>query len=268
MRAIGSRLEVAPSVTALRYPLLLVGALAGASCDRAESAPNRDPEHEPPPRVRFDRPSIARYHMRQHFQDLKTIERRLVAGRLDDAKALAYFLSVREGDAGTAAWSAETARVTSAARELAKAKTLAEALHREVRIATACADCHIESQQLPRFPEIGKPPEDYSTPAARMSRHQWAVDRLWESLIANSDERWRAGLAVLAFTPTPPSAATDAPALEAALRERAKQAIDEHPTDLLDERAQKYGELLVTCAACHARIEKPDGDSCRSRANR
>ena len=34
-----------------------------------------------------------KYHMRQHFNDLRTIERMLVAGKLDDAKLLAYMIA-------------------------------------------------------------------------------------------------------------------------------------------------------------------------------
>lgn len=43
----------------------------------------------------------------------------------------------------------------------------------------------------------------------------------------------------------------DAPALGAQLQSLAQRLIASQTTDSLDERARTYGEMLVTCAACH-----------------
>ncbi len=47
---------------------------------------------QPAVEAQDDAPS-ARYHMRQHLDDLRTIERALVAGKLEEARGLAVFFS-------------------------------------------------------------------------------------------------------------------------------------------------------------------------------
>ena len=120
-----------------------------------------------------------------------------------------------------------------------------------MRVAAGCAWCHSRTQKLPVFPEPATAPSDDGTPRTRMARHQWAVDRLWEGMVGASDHHWRLGLNVLATTPLPFSPLTDAPALAAQLQSYAQHAIATQTTESLEERAREYGEMLVTCAACH-----------------
>src|SRR5690606_33945669 len=95
-------------------------------------------------------------------------------------------------------------------------------------------------------------PPDQPTIAAQMARHQWAVDRLWESLIGASDEHWRAGLYVMATAHFP---GTDKPELATRLQELARAALD-MPDTSLDTRGARYAELLVTCAGCHVQARR------------
>ena len=87
-----------------------------------------------------------------------------------------------------------------------------------------------------------------------MARHAWAVDRLWEGMIGPDDDRWAAGLDVLAATPLPFTPLTDAPALAAGLRELARAQLANRSATGLDDRARAYGEILVMCAACHTSL--------------
>lgn len=179
----------------------------------------------------------------------------LLAGELDDAKAQAFALAKAEADPGMAPWAAESRALVDAARWLASARDLPDAVRREARVAAACAECHLRAQKLPVFhPTL--PPADLPTITARMARHQWAVDRLWEGVVGADDAAWRSGLEVLATTPLPFAAAMDADAPAPALARRVQAgAHDALATRLIDspeDRATAYGELLVACTACHA----------------
>jgi mono/diheme cytochrome c family protein len=196
--------------------------------------------------------------MRMHFDDLRSVERLLVAGKLEDAKALAYMVTVPPKDPGIASWAAGTARVVDAATKLTIAPGIDEACRRVARVAEACAECHVRNPKRPSFVRTSAPP-DLPTPAARMARHQWAVDRLWEGVVGPIDESWRAGLQVLSTTPLPFSRLTDAPVLASHLQKRAAEALIPDATDGVADRARAYGEMLVTCAACHSTLKGPAG---------
>ena len=187
----------------------------------------------------------AKYHMREQLEHLRTIEELLVAGKLDDAKALAFMVKpVVQLD------SREAHDLTRAVTALRQASSLDAAIYAEAQIATACAGCHLRAKKLPRFRTPSHAPADRPTLESQMSRHQWAVDRVWEGLIAQSNEHWRAGLYVLA-TSSLPRTTTHAPAIAKRLQQQARAALDNaklSPT----ERADAYAEILVTCSSCHA----------------
>jgi mono/diheme cytochrome c family protein len=237
-----------------RLPILalLAGLASGTGCERAAGAPGRDALPE-----RFEREDIVRYHMRLHLEDLHTIERRLLNGRLREATSLASLIGRPEKDPGMAPWTAQTRALVDAATALAKATTIEDALRLEVQVAVTCAKCHQESLEKPIFRAPGKAPRhDHNSSTVRMVSHQWAVDRLWEGLVGNSDVHWRAGLGVLSASPLPYVPTTDAPRLAKSLQARANQALRDTPTDSIDERARVYGEMLVTCAACHSTLKR------------
>ena len=228
--------------------MLLLAIFAG--CSRPASGSD-DPQPQPPEPVRFDKPAMVAFHMRAHFGDLRDIERMLIKGKLDDAKTRAFLLTVQATDAGLARWQREVAEVTEAARSLTTAPGIDEALRREVQVAAACAWCHSRTQEGPVFAEPAAAPRDDGKLAARMARHRWAADRLWEGLVGNSEHHWRIGLDVLASSPPPFPPITDAPGLAAQLQAYAVREIANLPRESLEERTRVYGEMLVVCGACH-----------------
>ena len=238
--------------------ILFLAALASAGCQRSVASERDDPLREPPERLSFKSAPTVRYHMRRHLDDLRAIERMLVHGHLDEAKALAFMLAKPEGDPGMTPAAADARRSVEIARGLAAARSIDEALRYEARVAETCAECHLHAQILPVFPSLTAVPPDYATSAARMARHQWAADRLWEGLVGAEEDRWRMGLDVLARTPAPFSPLTDAPALAESLQQRARTALAGRATEALADRATAYGEILVTCAACHSSLGKAD----------
>lgn len=231
--------------------------LAAPAADPAQMPQgiSEDPEREPPPPARFVNPQAARFHMRRHFDDLRMIERLLIAGKLDEAATLADLLVRQTDDPGMAPWDLQAKQVAEAADALTKAPGLDEALRREARVAAACAECHALSQGRPVFAAVPPVPPDAQTREARMARHVWATDRLWEGMIGPDDDRWRRGLEVLAATPQPFMRLTEAPGFARRLAQLARDQLATRATTLLDDRARAYGEMLVTCAACHSSLQ-------------
>jgi hypothetical protein len=206
---------------------------------------------QPSPLVRLNNPIEARYHMRMHFDDLRMVQRLLVAGKLDDGRSLAYLLTRPTADAGLTRWDEQSRRVSAAARELTRTPNVNEALRQLARVAVECAGCHVAARSTPTFASP-PPPADRPTPEARMARHAWAAERLWEAILGADDARWRGGLTVLADAPLPPDVLSDTGKFGRDLQAYARTQLDTHGSPSLETRGIAYGEILVLCAGCHA----------------
>lgn len=194
---------------------------------------------------------MTKYHMRLHFHDLADVQRRLLDGKLQEARDFAFLLTTRDSDPSMQQWSEYTMAVADAAREVMHAPSTEEALRREVKVGLACARCHLATE---REQNLAPPPEltNVAGLEGRMARHKWAADRLWEGVITPSDERWRQGLEVLSAAPLVFSAASGESQLAESLQRRALLELQQRDASSLEHRVTAYGELLVTCAGCHA----------------
>lgn len=230
--------------------------VAAAACTPA-SADRDEPRPQPPERPHFDTPAMVALHMRGRFDELRTIERSLVHGKLDEARTHARALAIVPDEVGTASWSAKAIWVRKLAEDLATSTDVDTALRVATRIAGACVDCHVATGATLHF-TYPPAPADLDTLPARMARHQWATDRMWEGMISGGDEPWTAGLRVLAATPLPFSVVEgDRVALAQQLQRFATTALGTRTVDTLDDRTRMYGEMLVTCAACHTPKRTP-----------
>jgi cytochrome c553 len=228
----------------MRFVVLALAIAIVTGCQSAAS-------DEPRPAHGHDE-IMVRFHMYRSFDLARAIERVLVRGGLDDARALATSLASTSEPPALEAWARQTALVRERAAALAAAPGIDEACRRAARVSEACAACHVATGAVPAFDAYPKTPLDQPTVEARMARHRWAVDRLWEGMVGNAAKPWHAGLDVLAVTPLPFSAAAgDRAALASRVQQLADQARQRRPTTSA-ERAQIYGEILVTCAACHS----------------
>lgn len=203
------------------------------------------------PLVHFSNPFEARYHMRMHFGDLRMVEHLLIAGKLDEGRSLAYLLTRPATDAGLTRLDERSRRVTEAARELTGAPSVNQALRQLARVAVECAGCHVDAGSTPAFASP-RPPADEPTAEARMARHAWAAERLWEAILGADDARWRGGLAALADAPLPPDVLSNAGTLGRDLQTYARAQLDTRGSASLESRGIAYGEILVLCARCHA----------------
>jgi cytochrome c553 len=225
---------------------------AAVACACAQAAAGQP---SPPPSVRFEHDMIVRFHMHENFDLVRGIEKLLVRGRLDEARAFAKAISEAPDEPGLGALSRHAVLVRGSAANLANARTIDEACRRAAQLATACAGCHVESGASPEFRPPGAIPPDRPTVEARMARHQWATARLWEGIAGAADDSWRDGLDILAASPLrEPEVSKEQSAIGRRLQRLADQARSRLRTDAAQDRARSYGEILATCAGCHAAL--------------
>jgi mono/diheme cytochrome c family protein len=127
---------------------------------------------------------------------------------------------------------------------------LDDAFVADAKLAAECASCHVASGVVPEFASPPPTPPDKPTIEARMTRHLWASERLWEGIVGMADDSWRAGLDVLAATPLPASQLGQDRAVFARKLQRLAETA-RTPTTNGPDRATAYAEMLSTCAACH-----------------
>lgn len=212
-----------------------------------DAAPPVAIDDEPPSRP----PDAVRIRMQDHFDELRAIERMLLRGDLEDARDAALAITFDRPERDLPVWAVHIARMQGAATALARSTTLEQACRSETRLAVACAACHRASNAMPTFAVDPEPADDGSA-SARMRRHLWATDRLWEGLIGLSDDAWRAGAVLIATAPDAPGEGIDAERMRRyalPLRTAARRArIATTP----DARARAYADLLIVCTGCHA----------------
>lgn len=194
-------------------------------------------------------------HMQLHFEAASELQRAIARGHLDDAKEDARWL-INHDDQLLDAWKPFVEQMRSAAREVVTAPDLPGAAVRAAQLGRTCSRCHEAQTAVVTF-AWEPPPDDGPALATQMKRHQWAAARLWEGLVGPSDAMWNQGATTLSTLRLDEIAAArgaargDVPALAARVRELAGRA-----TTLVDQddRALLYGELLSTCAGCHALV--------------
>lgn len=206
------------------------------------------PRQADPPDARFERDMMVRFHMHQNFDLLRAIERLLLKGKLEDARAFATAIATAPDEPSHGPWAAHKVQIRDRATQLSRATDAGDALRKTAAIGGVCGNCHGEHVVKLALDQVPRAPADLATLEARMARHRWAADRLWEGVVGNSETAWRSGLDVLAATPLDEPA--DRAGLARELQRQADAARRPSPGKLID-RATAYGNILATCASCH-----------------
>lgn len=198
-------------------------------------------------------------HMRAHFAAVSDLQRALARGHLEQAQADARWIVEHDEANQIADWALYVADMKLAARDLMVARDVPTAAGLASRLARTCSRCHEQTAAVVAFP-WEEPPAAGPDLASQMRRHQWAAAQLWQGLVGPADAVWRHGAETLATTDLDKLAAShqtprgDVAALAARVRELAIKA---GTLEDQDDRAVLYGELLSTCAGCHALV-RPD----------
>jgi cytochrome c553 len=194
--------------------------------------------------------------MRQHFDAAQDAHDAVVSADLDGVRRAGAILASRDPDPMPGAPDLLLARMMERARELASDTVLEDAAQSMAQIGRICGDCHREMGSGPPVSEAGAPSEDRSDLGRHMERHSWAATRLWQGLIGPSDPVWMAGASVLDDAPMLPERMADRTWRIAAELEVRVHAMGERASQLkdVDERALLYGDLLMTCGACHQSV--------------
>ena len=200
----------------------------------------------------------------------------LIRGDLEVAqqamRKLAFFMEhVPEPEQGK-----EYARITRAlVEQVREASDLEEACMGFARLSYACGQCH---HALDRGPPINLEPAPYGEDLKmHMRRHYWAVERMWEALLADSTAEFQNAAELLAEAPLHGRHDPDqeshtgvtrlayevhdlafAAAVEGKVREdeyvpKPGEPLEDDPTSW--GQAEIFGRLLSTCNQCHTMLE-------------
>jgi cytochrome c553 len=193
--------------------------------------------------------------MREHFAQGVAARDAVIADRLGEARAsFARLASERDPMDTPATWTPRLAALRELARRGASAHERAETAASLGELAVACGECHEATGA--RLPLARLEAAENAPTPLPMGRHHWAAERMWEGLIAPERARFREGATVLAEAPLHPAelvAGSSPPLAVVALAERTRTlAAEASQASSSPEQARLYGELLTTCAACHA----------------
>ena len=247
---------------------LLSGCVCGCECGSKSAQPGSEtPEG-------FDEA------MREHAALSLLARNALIQGDLPLAqqsmKKLAFFMEhVPPPEQGK-----EYARITrELATEVREASDLEEACMGFARLSYACGQCH---HALDRGPPIKLEPSPQGEDLKmHMRRHYWAVERMWEALLADSTTAFQVAAEMLAEAPLHGPADPDGSSHAGATRlayevhdlafaasvegkvdedeyiPKPGEAVDDEPTSW--GQAEIFGRLLSACTQCHTLLDANPG---------
>lgn len=217
------------------------------------------PPTTPPPTSAAPSDEAVHAVMEGHYSRARSVHDALVRADMEQARAdMAWIATHEEGNALPAEVQPLLAAMQAEAARFADATTLTEAGTAVGHMLVRCGACHAQTHGGPQVAETPIPEGD--TPEARMRRHQWAADRMFDGLLTASPETFREGNEAL----------TSAPLTQAELPATAAQPEEQvvtlttHVRDLGAEaaaatddesRASIYGRYVATCGACHRLLE-------------
>jgi cytochrome c553 len=251
-------MRASPSIR-LTTALLVIAAMASACEGKPATTPNPTPTPTPsvgttapakPGLTEIDRVAL----MEQHYMAVIEAHDSVIAGDHATAKARLTTLAAQDlPPQAPEAWKALHQAMQKAASAGESAHDVPSAASAVAGVVQTCGQCHSE---LGRAPFQHKPPTPAPSDvvADKMQSHQWATERLWEGVAGPADPAWQRGAAALSESRVFPAdregVAAEVLEQEAALRTLGGRALETAPAD----RAALYGELLATCAGCHAQI--------------
>lgn len=198
-------------------------------------------------------------HMQEHFVKADEVERMVVAGNLEAAKAAAAWIGTHEPPPDLEArYSEHVAKLQIAARQLAGSNDPISAAEATARMAAACAGCHAAAGKTLDFGSEPMP-EAGPTLQAHMERHAWGLTRMWDGLVGGEDALWTKGLAAMDDLPelgaklvANPELKTSVEHMSGALKTQLDKARE---AKTLEARGSALAGILATCGSCHEAVK-------------
>ena len=195
--------------------------------------------------------------MKTHFAHAEDMRDAIVNGDFvtlhDRARALAEPVPVADLPE---AWDEHLGAIRATARNIVGEYSPEKAAIGFANLAQTCANCHqMTGSSLP-IATYPIPPADADI-QTHMLRHAWAAARMWEGLIAPSDERWEAGAKIVAAEPLEPKTylGKSGPASLAAMGENLHRiGINAVSTKTQTDRARIYADFIGKCSTCHGAV--------------
>jgi hypothetical protein len=191
--------------------------------------------------------------MHARFASVQRIERGVVTSNVDEVRAGASAIATLDEPKALPTWQPYVAAMRDAARRLMRVEDPVAAAQLTAELGRQCGRCH---QAIGAVVVFREPPRPDAGPKLQetMQGHEWAVARMWEGVIAPSEERWTIGARALErarLTYVAESGELGIADDVMTIRQLARRApaLASHT-----ERAELYGQLLATCAGCHATI--------------
>ena len=194
--------------------------------------------------------------MQMHFTAARAIRTFVIAGQLDGVPESAEWLIEHETPPGLpAGWRPYIADMRQYAEEAADAGHLVFAAAALAEMARTCGECHAANGVRIDFEANVESPPAGSNMNAKMRRHLWATERLWEGLIGPSDLAWNRGVTLLAGTHLEVAdfnvMPEQAPTLRYLLKRKREIGRAGVEAKTGRERSALYGEFLGMCGDCH-----------------
>lgn len=192
--------------------------------------------------------------MADHFAQTVVIRDAVIWGKLKQAVKPAQNLASMDVKKLPQQWHVSMEQLQSAAKRIMEGSDVQEIAAATADIARACGHCHGAAGGPKITPTA--PPDPSGSVAARMKRHRWAMDRLWEGLYGPSPAAWTAGASALELDPFSKEVlepgGVHAKSAASTFNADAK-ALAKAKTP--DDRAAAYAKMISSCAPCHEALK-------------
>ena len=194
--------------------------------------------------------------MHVRYRAVQGIEISIALARLDRTRADANRIATQDDPDLLAEWRPYVASIRDEAARVAASSDTVVAAKSMARLGRACARCHQATGAQIAFAPAPEPAVDGKL-GPEMARHQWAAAQMWDGLIGPNDDRWTAGARAFGDAPLAITAESGALGIADDVARTRALAARALVTGDQDARADLYGEMLATCAHCHATIRAP-----------
>lgn len=214
----------------------------------------------------------AHYRMHARFAAARRMEESLAHSDLDAAHVEAHLLTELDEPDALPAWQPYIGNIRTAAHQVELATSLGAAARLTAMLGRSCARCHEAIKAHVTFPTEPRPSnvprmqgqvqeqmqgQRQGKTQGQMQGHQWAAVQMWEGLIGPSYARWKAGAQALTTVPLDMIAMRATPTADADIDDVSRvrlYAWRALAAQAEDARAEVFGQLLATCAHCHATL--------------